>query len=161
MDKEEIMASLIEVQKMGAQKQAFSKLMSDYSMPAGENESGESPQEELLCEMLEASAQAKVFHWQTSSFAEHEALGEFYDNFNGLMDKFIEAYQGCYGRIMLGCELEVKPYTMEAPIAFLTSFKEYIKGGARMTVLGNSALSNILDEINGLVEQTLYRLTFK
>ena len=111
--------------------------------------------------MLEASAQAKVFHWQTSSFAEHEALGEFYDEFNGLMDKFIESYQGCYGRIMLGCDMEVKPYTMDAPVAFLTSFKEFIQGGARMMVLGNTALSNILDEINGLVEQTLYRLTFK
>ena len=153
--------SLLDIQKASVQKQAFGKLMSDYSMPAGEKESGEFPQEELLCEMLEASAQAKVFHWQTSSFAEHEAMGEFYDDFNGLMDKFIEAYQGCYGRIMLGCDLEVKPYAMDAPVAFLTSFKEYISGGARMTVLGNSALSNILDEINGLVEQTLYRLTFK
>jgi hypothetical protein len=50
---------------------------------------------------------------------------------------------------------------MEAPVAFLTSFKEYVSGGARMLVIGNTALSNILDEINGLVEQTLYRLTFK
>ena len=152
---------LLDIQKATVQKQAFGKLMSDYSMPAGEKESGESPQEELLCEMLEASAQAKVFHWQTSSFAEHEAMGDFYDEFNGLMDKFIEAYQGCYGRIMLGCELEVKPYTMDAPVAFLTSFKQYVSGDARMLVMGNSALSNILDEINGLVEQTLYRLTFK
>ena len=140
------MANLIEMQKMAVQKQAFGKLMNDYSQPAGEDESGESPQEELLCEMLEASAQAKVFHWQTSSFAEHEAMGEFYDDFNGLMDKFIEAYQGCYGRIMLGCELEVKPYTMDAPVAFLSSFKEYVSGDARMLVMGNTALSNILDE---------------
>lgn len=152
---------LLSVQKAKSVQGAFSKLMSDYSEPASENESGESPQEELLCEMLEASAQAKVFHWQTSSFAEHEALGEFYDGFNGLMDKFIEAYQGCYGRIMLGCKLEVKPYTMDAPVAFLESFKSYVSQDAKMLVMGNSALSNILDEINGLVEQTLYRLTFK
>lgn len=155
------MASIIELQKAARASQAFGTLMNDYSQPAGENESNESPQEELLCEMLEASAQAKVFHWQTSSFAEHEAMGDFYDDFNGLMDKFIESYQGCYGRIMLGCELEVKPYTMDAPIAFLTSFKQFISGNARMMVIGNTALSNILDEINGLVEQTLYRLTFK
>lgn len=154
------MANLYDIQKATSVKQAFGKLM-DYSQPMGESESGESPQEELLCEMLEASAQAKVFHWQTSSFAEHEAMGEFYDGFNDLMDKFIESYQGCYGRIMLGCELEVKPYTMDAPVAFLTSFKEFIQTGARMMVMGNTALSNILDEINGLVEQTLYRLTFK
>jgi hypothetical protein len=154
------MANLLEMQKAQKASQAFGTLMSDYSQPESEKEN-ESPQEELLCEMLEASAQAKVFHWQTSSFAEHEALGEFYEGFNDLMDKFIEAYQGCYGRIMVGCDMEVKPYTMDAPVAFLQSFKGYISSEARMCVLGNSALSNILDEINGLVEQTLYRLTFK
>ena len=155
------MASLIEMQKAKRATQAFGTLMSDYSQPASESGEVEDPQEELLCEMLEASAQAKVFHWQTSSFAEHDALGDFYEAFNPLMDKFIESYQGCYGRIMLGCELEVKPYTLDAPVAFMTSFKEYIQTGARMMVMGNTALSNILDEINGLVEQTLYRLTFK
>jgi hypothetical protein len=155
------MASLIEMQKANRASKAFGTLMSDYSQPVSESEEVENPQEELLCEMLEASAQAKVYHFQTSSFSEHEALGDFYEAFNPLMDKFIESYQGCYGRIMLGCDMEVKPYTMDAPVAFLTSFKDYISGGARMLVLGNSALSNILDEINGLVEQTLYRLTFK
>lgn len=155
------MASLIELQKAKRASQAFGTLMSDYSQSGGESEGSENPQEELLCEMLEASAQAKVFHFQTSSFAEHEALGEFYEEFNKLMDKFIESYQGCYGRIMVGCDMEVKPYTMDAPIAFLESFKSYISSGARMLVMGNSALLNILDEINGLIEQTLYKLTFK
>lgn len=154
------MANLYDIQKATSVKQAFGKLM-DYSQMEEEDDSKESPQEELLCEMLEASAQAKVFHWQTSSFAEHEAMGEFYDGFNGLMDKFIESYQGCYGRIMLGCEMEVKPYTMDAPVAFMTSFKDYVSGEARMLVMGNSALLNILDEIKALTEQTLYRLTFK
>lgn len=155
------MASLIEIQKAKRATQAFGTLMNDYSQPASEAGEMEDPQEELLCEMLEAAAQAKVFHWQTSSFAEHGAMGTFYDEFSDLSDKFIEAYQGCYGRIMLGCDLEVKPYTMDAPVAFLESLKSYISGGARMLVMGNTALSNILDEINGLVEQTLYRLSLK
>ena len=77
------------------------------------------------------------------------------------MDKFIESYQGCYGRMMMGCDMEVKPYTLDAPITFLEEFKSYISGGARMLVIGNPALTNILDEINGLVDQTIYRLTFK
>ena len=62
---------------------------------------------------------------------------------------------------MLGCDMEVKPYTMDAPITFLEDFKAYISGGARMLVISNSALTNILDEINGLVDQTIYRLTLK
>jgi hypothetical protein len=154
------MAAIIELQK-AKRATAFGALMSDYSQNSSESEGKENPQEELLCEMLEASAQAKVFHWQTSSFAEHEALGEFYEAFNGLMDRFIESYQGCYGRIMMGCDMEVKPYTMDAPVTFLEVFKSYISGNARMLVMGNPALTNILDEINGLVDQTIYRLTFK
>jgi len=154
------MASIVELQK-AKRATAFGTLMNDYSQNASEMEGTDNPQEELLCEMLEASAQAKVFHWQTSSLGEHDALGEFYEEFNDLMDKFIESYQGCYGRIMLGCDMEVKPYTMDAPITFLEDFKAYISGGARMLVISNSALTNILDEINGLVDQTIYRLTLK
>jgi hypothetical protein len=155
------MASIIEMQQRAKRASAFGTLMNDYSQNSSESGEMEDPQEELLCEMLEASAQAKVFHWQTSSFAEHDALGEFYEGFNNLMDRFIESYQGCYGRIMMGCDMEVKPYTLDAPITFLEEFKSYISGGARMLVIGNPALTNILDEINGLVDQTIYRLTFK
>jgi hypothetical protein len=155
------MANLIEVQQKAKRAQAFGTLMNDYSQNSSETGEVDDPQEALLCEMLEASAQAKVFHWQTEIFSEHEALQEFYEEFNDLMDRFIESYQGCYGRIMMGCDIEVNPYTVGAPMAFLESFKEYISNGARMLVLGNSALTNILDEINGLVEQTIYRLTFK
>jgi hypothetical protein len=155
------MASIIEMQQRAKRASAFGTLMNDYSQSSSESGEMEDPQEELLCEMLEASAQAKVFHWQTSSFAEHEALGEFYEGFNDLMDKFIESYQGCYGRIIMGCDMEVKPYTLDAPVTFLEEFKSYISGGARMLVIGNPALTNILDEINGLVDQTIYRLTFK
>jgi hypothetical protein len=155
------MASILEMQQRAKRASAFGTLMNDYSQNSSESGETEDPQEELLCEMLEASAQAKVFHWQTSSFAEHDALGEFYEGFNNLMDRFIESYQGCYGRIMMGCDMEVKPYTLDAPITFLEEFKSYISGGARMLVIGNPALTNILDEINGLVDQTIYRLTFK
>lgn len=88
------MASILEMQK-AKRATAFGTLMNDYSQPSSESGEMEDPQEELLCEMLEASAQAKVFHWQTSSFAEHKALNKFYEAFNPLMDEFIEAYQGC------------------------------------------------------------------
>jgi len=155
------MANLIEVQQKAKRAQAFGTLMNDYSQNASEMEGTDNPQEALLCEMLEASAQAKVFHWQTSSFSEHKALNKFYDEFNELMDDFIEAYQGCYGRIMVGCDMEVKPYTIDAPITFLESFKSYIVNDARIFVMRNTSLTNILDEITALIEQTIYKLTLK
>jgi hypothetical protein len=154
------MASLLEMQK-AKRAVAFGTLMNDYSESSSEKEGPENPQEELLCEMLEASAQAKVFHWQTSSAVEHKVLGKFYEEFNELMDKFIKTYQGSYGRMMVGSEMEVKPYTMDAPVTFLESFKAYVSGDARMFVMGNSALTSILDEISVLTSQTIYQLTFK
>lgn len=154
------MASILEMQK-AKRATAFGALMNDYSQPSSESGEMEDPQEKLLSQMLGTSAQAKVYHFQTSSFAEHKALNKFYEAFNPLMDKFIEAYQGCYGRMMMGCDMEVKPYTLDAPVTFMEAFKLYISTEARMLVIGNSALTNILDEINGLVDQTIYRLTFK
>ena len=34
------------------------------------------------------------YHWQTKSYAEHEALGEYYNKFNELNDRLVETYQG-------------------------------------------------------------------
>ena len=43
--------------------------------------------------------QLKVYHWQTTSYAQHKALGKAYDNLSELIDQFIEVYMGKYGRI--------------------------------------------------------------
>lgn len=154
------MASIIELQKAQRASQAFGALMNDYSSPAGEKEK-ESPAEELICELLEAAMQAKIFHWQTSSYAEHQALGAFYDGVSDLTDTLVEAYQGKFGRVMSGHELEIKPYTMDAPLAFVSEFCAFLRTEARIAVMGDSALNNILDEILGLAEKTQYLLTFK
>lgn len=153
------MANLYEIQKGAAVKQAFGKLM-DYSSN-GESESSESPEVEMICELLEAAMQAKIFHWQTSSYAEHQALGEFYEGLSDLTDTLVEAYQGKFGRVMAGHELEVMPYTMDAPLAFVNEFCMFLRTSARMAVMGDSALNNILDEILALTEKTQYLLTFK
>ena len=44
--------------------------------------------------------QIKIFHWQTESYAQHNAFGNYYDEMDKLIDKFIEVYQGKYNRIM-------------------------------------------------------------
>ena len=36
----------------------------------------------------------QMAHWQTTSYAQHEALGEFYNKMNELNDKFVETWQG-------------------------------------------------------------------
>tara|TARA_B100001248_G_scaffold40600_1_gene26040 strand:- start:5284 stop:5670 length:387 start_codon:yes stop_codon:yes gene_type:complete len=36
----------------------------------------------------------QMAHWQTTSYAQHEALGEFYNKMNELNDKLVETWQG-------------------------------------------------------------------
>ena len=36
----------------------------------------------------------QVYHWQTQSYSEHEALGEYYETLTKLNDKLVESWQG-------------------------------------------------------------------
>ena len=46
---------------------------------------------------LEYLNQSRYYHWQTESYAHHEALGEFYNSFSESVDKMVEAMAGRTG----------------------------------------------------------------
>ena len=45
--------------------------------------------------------QFRVLHWQTKSYARHNAYGSIYDSLDDLIDRFVEVYMGKYGRVEL------------------------------------------------------------
>lgn len=52
---------------------------------------------DMIATLLHSRSQAHIFHWQTksqSSFAEHMALGTYYDEIVELIDGIVESYQG-------------------------------------------------------------------
>ena len=55
---------------------------------------------EIVKNLLTAQNQMKLFHWQTVSFAQHQAFGGIYDNLSDLIDEFVEV---CMGKIGLSC----------------------------------------------------------
>ena len=61
----------------------------------------------LVQKMFEARQVAHNCHLKTKSFAEHKALGGFYEKVLGLVDEFVESYQGQYG-LLEDCELKVE-----------------------------------------------------
>lgn len=109
----------------------------------------------LVQKMFEARQVAHNCHLKTKSFAEHEALGGFYEGLLGLVDEFVETYQGQYG--LLGdCEFKVEP---------VAEVKEYLEDCAKLFAVGrdslkDSHLKNIMDEVVALVYRTLYKLKF-
>lgn len=52
--------------------------------------------------LLAARDQAHVFHWQTESFAQHEAFGNFYEDFLESVDDLVESIMGLKGRPVFG-----------------------------------------------------------
>ena len=52
--------------------------------------------------LLAIRDQAHIFHWQTESFAQHEAFGEFYETFLENVDDMVEMIMGLKGRPVFG-----------------------------------------------------------
>ena len=104
------------------------------------------------------------YHWQTKSYAEHEALGEFYTKFNELNDRFVETYQGkTHQRIKFSAELRagIKNYAGNKEVC-----SEVCKTSDRInevykTIEGQIDLESILEDMLEATSQLCFHLTLK
>jgi DNA-binding ferritin-like protein len=118
--------------------------------------------ENMISTLLHSRSQTHIFHWQTksqSSFAEHMALGGYYDEIGGLLDGLVESYQGKYN-IITGYEsMDVEDYkSVEQLITYFKGLDTNIEKN-RKTVK-ESYIQNQIDTIQELIYSTLYKLRF-
>ena len=116
---------------------------------------------EAVQKMFEARDTIHLIHWNTTSYAEHKALGKFYEGWLELVDTFVETYQGVYGRINPTITLSASAET--DAMEYLYQLKAYIQIDApELIVAGlDKDLDNILADMLGLINHTLYLLTLK
>lgn len=112
---------------------------------------------ELISRLMVARNAAHMAHLQTTSFAQHKALDDFYTAVVDLIDSFAETYQGIHGLI--------KNYPVCAtptgnPVVWLQALRGWMKGCRETSCTNEPELLNIHDEIMALVSQTLYKLRF-
>jgi hypothetical protein len=99
---------------------------------------------------------AQVQHWETKSFAEHQALGEFYERVISDLDAFVEAYQGVFDVIEIG-EIAAQPPVknivkqMEGDLLFIAENRAKITGKM-------PALDNLLQTLEEGYMTTIYKL---
>ena len=55
--------------------------------------------EQLISRVFYARNLAHFDHWRTKSYAQHKALGKFYDEIIEALDALVEAHQGLNGLI--------------------------------------------------------------
>lgn len=115
----------------------------------------------LIALLLLSRDTAHRQHWQTTSFAQHNTLNEFYDSILELTDSLIEKYQGRMGRVEVPTLDEKETYT-NTPAEVLKKHLDWIEGARYEAVpKTDTALQNIIDEIVGQYLETLYLLTLE
>jgi len=106
----------------------------------------------------------KLYHWKTSSYAQHKATDELYSNLNSTIDTFVEIMLGkTGGRVNLTGTKTIPLLDYTDVSGFkreVEMYKDYLIG---LQVDGHrdTDLLNVRDEILGHLNQFTYLLTFK
>lgn len=119
----------------------------------------------IMSSFLGIEAQLKVLHWQTSSYAKHQAFGKTYDSISELVDSFMEIYMGKNGKIALDGpddtiqlsnigELDTNDF-INTVLDYLISFNN------KLDDQRDSDLLNLRDEMMAEFNKLKYLLTLK
>lgn len=111
----------------------------------------------LISFLFHSRTQAHIFHLQTTSFAEHKALNDYYDNIIDIVDGLVESYQGKYGILKGYSSYSTLEYTDKNQV--ITYFESLVdKVCALRDSVTDSYLQNQIDNVMELLESTLYKL---
>lgn len=111
--------------------------------------------EELIGRVFYARNLAHFSHWRTKSYAQHQALGSFYDEVIDAIDALVEAYQGVFG-LVGGI-----PTPKQVPNDCLLCLKNdaaWIEKNHEKICKGNRAVANLIDSVTGVYITTIYKL---
>jgi len=117
--------------------------------------------QEYIIELLQIQQQLKVFHWQTKSYARHNAYGTTYDEMSDLIDTFVETHMGKYGRFMINkSAIELFDLNDESLKMFLNGTTNFlISFSTCLDPKNDTDLLNIRDEMLGCINKLKYLLT--
>jgi len=127
-----------------------------------------SPQS-IVTMFLQMLNTVKLYHWKTSSHAQHKATDDLYSDLNDSIDTFVEIMLGKNG----GSRVDLTG-TKSLPLMDYTDFSDFKKevekyksfligmsNDASLNISSNSDLMNTRDELLGHLNQFTYLLTFK
>lgn len=113
----------------------------------------------LASTLLGFVVQTHVFHWLTTSYAQHQALGGLYDGIHDLTDSFMEVYMGKYGRNVGNNAASMITYNAADIMETIKEFEAFLLSMNTALDPSDTDLLNIRDEMLALVHKTQYLLT--
>lgn len=108
--------------------------------------------DKLISRVFKDRSAAHAEHWTTNSFSEHEALGDFYEDVIGALDKYVEAYQGVFG------QMSKAPEQVPNIIDHLREELMWLIENRSKVTKNVPALENLLDELTAVYMKALYKL---
>jgi len=115
---------------------------------------------EMVSKLFHSETQVHMFHLQTksqSSFAEHMALGGFYDEIGDKLDGLIESYQGKYDIVKGYKSFPFEDYkSCEQLISYFKDLADMVAKNRKS--IKESYIQNQIDGIEELIYSTLYKL---
>lgn len=111
--------------------------------------------------LIQFQQQLRIFHWQTESYAQHQAFGRIYESLDDLVDSFVETYMGKFGRAKptLTYHIELKSLNGNAVNDAIDGFIGYLDDMSNENL--STDLLNIRDSILGEVHTLKYLLSLK
>ena len=119
---------------------------------------------EIIKKLVEIQQQLRFLHWQTKSYAKHQAYGGIYSSLDGLIDSFVETCMGKHGRPSFS-----GGYTLEGQDIDEPSIQEFVDGTVSFLIgltekydeKADTDLLNVRDEMLGEFNKLKYLLTLK
>lgn len=120
--------------------------------------SGEMSLESIASKLTYFHEQLHLLHWQTTSYAEHQALGGLYDYVHDFKDGVIEKLMGYTGKRPSAYKIDPLGNSNAVAVvselmSFSSSLKSYAEGN------GYHDISNLADALSGEAAKTKYLLT--
>jgi hypothetical protein len=98
-------------------------------------------------------------HWITTSYAQHVALGAFYDDVITAIDAVIENYQGMFNtRIGL---FDVTTEPVKDIVAYLTDEQDWIESHIDELSQGSPSIGNLIQSLVSVYSKTIFLLGMK
>ena len=121
-------------------------------------QSGEMSLDSIAAKLTYFHEQLHLLHWQTTSYAQHQALGGIYDYVHDFKDGVVEKLMGYMGKRPGAYKIDPlgskdAMSTVSELMSFASSLKSFAEGN------GYHDIANLADALSGEAAKTKYLLT--
>ena len=119
---------------------------------------------DIITKFLSIQQYIRIYHWTTPIYNQHVISGQLYEKLDELIDEFVETFLGKN-------KLTFEPFTITVSsntdiVSSLIRFKQFLITDLELamnskSIMKNTDLKNIRDEMLGDVNQSIYLLKLK